>query len=63
MDQVTWWSWLALVAVALTTFFLSGLWWVSGWQGGNRSDAGPVGTTAAVTALVGAVMWWAGWLP
>jgi len=61
--DLTWWAWAILVAVAVVTFVVWGLWWMSGWQGGNKDETGPVGMTVLVTGVVAAFMWWAGLLP
>lgn len=48
---------LVLLAVAAITFIVAGLWWLSGWQGGNRDEPGPIGTTIVVVVFVALVLW------
>lgn len=52
-----------LVAVTVLTFILSGMWWVSGWQGGSVNEPTPIGVTAAVLLVTSIILYSMGMLP
>jgi len=63
LHDVTWWAWGALALFTVVTFFFTGLWALTGWQGAASEEPHPVLTTIALTAIAGGIMWWLGVLP
>lgn len=56
-------SYLVLGCVAVGTFTLAGLWWLSGHRGGSMGEPGPIGVALSVTALAALGFYLAGWIP
>jgi hypothetical protein len=52
-----------LFLIAIVTFGLSSLWWLSGWQGGSSGEAGPIGTTIAIILIAAGIMFGLGYIP
>lgn len=52
-----------LFLIAIVTFGLSSLWWISGVQGGSSNEAGPIGTTIVITLIAAGLMFGLGYIP
>ena len=56
-------GWIILAAVAVLTFIVSGLWWLSGHRGGSMGEPGPIGVTLVVTAIAALALYAIGGIP